>query len=222
MTAPVKAMLRSETGQEIEFLFNPAELTIGKSNSWQPPGSKGNDAPELRFEAGKSATLAFSITLDTTDTGKEVTAHTNVLLDLMRVDKNLAGSDPKSNKARPPWVELRWGKTSSFKAVIDRLQIKFTYFASNGTPLRAKVDMALTQYSDEQDPKLQNPTSHTPSLHAVHRLSHGETLDRIAAKHYADPTRWRLIAQANGIADPMALTPGDLLMIPELPVRRRE
>jgi len=221
MTAPVKAMLKSETGREITFLFNPAELTIGKANTWQGPETKGRDAPQLRFQAGQSATLAFSLTLDTTDTGEKVTDHTDMLLDLMKVDKKAAGSDPKSNKARPPWVELHWGKMHSFKAVIERLQIKFTYFASNGTPLRAKADLTLKQYSDDDEPKLQNPTSHTPSLHAVHRLSHGETLDRIAATHYADPTRWRLIAEANGIVDPFALTPGELLIIPEIPVRRR-
>ena len=221
MTAPVKAMLKSETGKKITFLFNPAELTISKSNSWQSPESKGRNAPELVFQAGQSGTLAFSITLDTTDTGTEVTAHTNDLLDLMKVDKEAAGSDPKTNKARPPWVELHWGTMYSFKAVIDRLQIKFTYFASDGTPLRAKVDLSLKQYSDADEPKLQNPTSYTPSPHTVHRLTHGETLDRIAATHYADPTRWRLIADANGIVNPFALTPGALLIIPEIPVRRR-
>jgi len=55
----------------------------------------------------------------------------------------------------------------------------------------------------------------------VHRLVHGETLDRVAAKHYADSTRWRLIAEANGIVDPLTLSPGMLLVVPELPVRHR-
>ena len=48
----------------------------------------------------------------------------------------------------------------------------------------------------------------------------GETLDRIAATHYADPTRWRLIADANHVVDPLALSAGELLVIPEIPVRR--
>jgi hypothetical protein len=221
VTAPIKAFLRTEQGKEIKFLFNPAELTIAKANSWQAPESKGRNAPELKFQAGQSGTLAFSLTLDTTDTGTDVTEHTNELLDLLNVNPALPGSDPKTNKARPPWVEFHWGELHSFKAVVERLQVKFTYFASNGMPLRAKADLSLKQYKDEETRPLQNPTSFTPSLHAVHRLSHGETLDRIAATHYADPGRWRLIAEANGIVDPLALTPGDLLIIPEVPVRRR-
>jgi hypothetical protein len=221
VTAPIKAFLLTEQGKQIDFLFNPAELTIGKSISWQPADSKGTNAPELRFQAGQSGTLAFSLTLDTTADGSDVSTHTNDLLDLLKVDPGLPGADPKSNKARPPWVKFHWGSMHSFKAVVEKLQVKFTYFASNGMPLRAKADLALRQYTDEEDRPLQNPTSFTPSLHAVHRLVHGETLDRIAATHYADPARWRLIAEANGIVNPLALTPGDLLIIPEVPVRRR-
>jgi len=61
----------------------------------------------------------------------------------------------------------------------------------------------------------QNPTSGTPRPHRVHRVQPGETLDRIAAAHLGDATSWRVIAQANGIEDPLAVKPGTLLAIPE-------
>lgn len=221
MGVPEKAKLTIEGGKEITFRFNPADLTIARQNTWTGKEAKGRNAPNLVFQAGQSGTLSFSLTLDTTDTGTDVTEQTNALLDLLAVNKSLAGSDPKSNKARPPWVQLHWGALHSFKAVVERLQIKFTYFAGTGMPLRAKADLTLKQYKDETDRPLQNPTSHTPSLHAVHRLVHGETLDRVAAVHYADPTRWRLIADANRIVDPIAVAPGTLLIVPELPVRHR-
>ena len=62
----------------------------------------------------------------------------------------------------------------------------------------------------------QNPTSGTPLPHRVHRVQPGETLDRIAAMHYGDSTKWRAIASANGVEDPLALRPGGLLSIPRL------
>jgi len=220
-SAPAKAFLRTEQGVRIDCLFNPAELTISKSNTWNASEKKGGNAPELRFQGGQSGTLALTLTLDTTDKGTDVTEHTNKLLDLLKVDPALAGSDKQRNKARPPWVEFHWGKLHSFKAIVESLQLKFTYFASDGMPLRAKADLKLKQWKDEAERPLQNPTSHTPTLDTVHRLAHGETLDRVAAKHYADSTRWRLIAEANNVVDPLALEPGALLVIPELPVRRR-
>jgi len=221
MANPEKAVLRTELNVEIPFLFNPAELTITKSNSWQALENKGSNAPELRFQGGQSGTLALSMTLDTTKDGTDVTQHTTKLLDLLKVDMSLPSMDPTRNNGRPPWVVFQWGSLHSFKAIVERLQIKFTYFASSGMPLRAKADLSLKQYEDEAVLPLQNPTSHTPSLHSVHRLGHGETLDRVAAKHYADSTRWRLIADANNVVDPIALVPGTLLVIPQLPVRRR-
>lgn len=221
MTAPVKAELRTERKKVIKFLFNPAELTIAKANTWNAPENKGRNAPELRFQAGQSATLSLSITLDTSDRGTSVTEYTDDLLDLLQVDTSLPGSDRQRNKGRPPWVEFHWGQMHSFKAIVERLQIKFTYFASSGMPLRAKADLTLRQYEDVTKPLLQNPTSHTPTLHTTHRLVHGETLDRIAAAHYGDPTRWRLIADANAVLDPLTVPVGTLLVIPEIPVRHR-
>jgi len=222
MSGPIKAFLRTETRDEIEFLFNPAELTISKSNTWNAAGeAKGTNAPELRFQAGQSATLALSVTFDTTDRGTSVTEYTDKLLRLMKVDPNIAGADRSNNSARPPWVEFHWGSLYSFKAIVERLQVKFTYFASTGMPLRAKADMTLKQWKDEEQLPLQNPTSYTPSLHTVHQLLPGETLDRVAATHYGDPTRWRLIAQANGIVDPLALPVGAALAVPEPGVRHR-
>jgi nucleoid-associated protein YgaU len=49
----------------------------------------------------------------------------------------------------------------------------------------------------------------------VHRIQKGETLDRISARHYGDSTKWRLIAEANGITDPLTLRPGAFLSIPK-------
>jgi nucleoid-associated protein YgaU len=222
MSGPAKAYLKTERGDRIDCLFNPAELTISKSNSWNAGQSKGRNAPELRFQGGQSATLSLHLTFDTTRDGTDVSEHTTKLLDLMKVDANLPGADRGRNSARPPWVEFHWGKLHSFRAIVDRLQIRFTYFASDGMPLRAKVELSLKQWKDEAELPLQNPTSSTPVVHTVHTLTPGETLDRLAAEHYGDPTRWRLIAAANDVVDPLDLTAGTTLVIPESGVRRRD
>jgi LysM repeat protein len=47
-----------------------------------------------------------------------------------------------------------------------------------------------------------------------HTVSRGETLYRIAKRYYGDPERWRVIADANGIAKPSDLRVGMTLLIP--------
>ncbi len=92
--------------------------------------------------------------------------------------------------------------------------LSFTYFSSTGVPLRATAQLLLQQYDKSDAFGPQNPTSGTPSPHRVHRVQPGETLDRISAKYYGDSTRWRELANTNGIEDPLAVRPGTLLSIP--------
>lgn len=58
------------------------------------------------------------------------------------------------------------------------------------------------------------PTSGTPHPHKTHVVQEGETLDRLAAKYYSDSTKWRIIAAANGIDDPLRVETGTELVIP--------
>ena len=215
------AYLCVEGGAKVPCMFNPSELKISKSNSWNAGEAKGQNAPKLRFQGGGSGSLSLSLVFDTTGTGTDVSTHVNALLALMDVDPKLPATDKQRNSGRPPSVFLKWGELTSFKAVVEQLSVSYTYFAANGMPLRAKADLTLKQFEDEKDRPLQNPTSHTDAVHAVHRLVQGETLDRVAAVHYGDPSRWRLIAEANQVLDPLALVPGTLLALPEVPVRRR-
>ena len=71
-----KAELRTENNKVIKCLFNPAEITMDKSNSWSAGEAKGVNAPKLRFQGGQSATLNVTLMFDTTDEGSDVTMHT--------------------------------------------------------------------------------------------------------------------------------------------------
>lgn len=211
-----KAFLETETGQRIDCLFNPAQLTLTKANQWVADLVPGRAAPNLYFTGGLGGTLTTALTFDTTATGGAVTVHTGKLLKLMAVDRKLPGYDNATGRGRPPWVKFHWGDFHSFAGVIADLNIDFTYFSANGTPLRAKAVLVLHQYSEEGDFGPQNPTSGTPEPERVHRVRSGETLDRIAATYYGDSGRWRAVAAANHIEDPLGLTPGTVLAIPRL------
>ena len=211
-----KAFLEVEGGAHLPCLFNPESLSVSRSNTWQGSAAPGRGVPTLRYEGASSATFSLNLFFDTTEDGQSVTKYTGKLLKLMEVDSSLPGSSDKTQNARPPWVVFHWGDLHSFKAVIESMSLSFTYFSSTGIPLRAKVDMSLKQYQEELAFGPQNPTSGTPYPHRVHRVQPGETLDRIAAMHFGDSTQWRRIADGNGIEDPLALRPGQVLAIPEL------
>ena len=160
--------------------------------------------------------MNFELVFDTTATGKPVTDHTNALLSQMEITENIPGTSKQAGNERPPTVTFRWGQLFSFPAVIEKAQVTFEYFSSTGVPLRAKVKLDLKQYEPSKAFTKQNPTSGTPSPHRVHRVQRGETLDRISAQYYGDSTRWRLLASANSIEDPLGLLPGQLISVPQL------
>lgn len=211
-----KAFLETEDGTRVSCLFNPAQLKISRSNTWAGAALPGRGVSRLRYTGANSGVLRVDLFFDTTDTGTDVSVHTGKIVSLMDVDPALPGTDESKHSQRPPYVTFHWGDLHSFKAVIAQLELTYTYFSSTGMPLRATMALVLRQYEESQAFGKQNPTSGTPRPHRVHRVQPGETLDRISAQYYGDSTRWRTLASANSIADPLALKPGALLTIPKL------
>ena len=183
-----KAYLKAETGSKIEFMFNPSELKFTKRNSWTPGKPTGANAPQLQFTGGGSVEFSLTAVFDSTASGKPVTAITDELFKLTMTDKKIKGTKEDRNMTRPP---------------------------SKGEPLRAEVSMSFQQFEDEESLPPQNPTSGTPNPGQIRRLESGQYLDTIAEDIYGDPSRWRTIADANGIDDPLALRPGQIVVIPE-------
>lgn len=211
-----KAFLETEDGTRVPCLYNPETLSIGRRNNWVSNSMPGKGVPTLQYAGASSGWMALDLIFDTTDLGTAVTAHTGKILGLMEVDPNLPGSDETTNNARPPTVTFHWGDLHSFKAVVQDLRLTFTYFSSSGVPLRAQLHLDLMQYERSNAFGPQNPTSGTPKPSRVHRVQPGETLDRISARYYGDATRWRVLASANGLEDPLAIKAGALIDIPRL------
>ena len=211
-----KAYIEVENGQRIDCMFNPAKFSFSQSNRWESDQIPGKAVPTMRFAGGEGGSFALSLVFDTTSDGKAVTLYTNKLLKLMDVDTSLPGYDAERSNGRPPWVKFHWGTTlHSFKAVVKNIDVTFTYFSSEGLPLRANVEMSLEQYEPDANWGPQNPTSGTPRPNRTHQVQVGDTLDRISAQYYGDSTQWRDIAAANGLMDPLDLKPGSMLAIPE-------
>lgn len=211
-----KAFLEIEGGTRVPCLFNPETITVGRNNLWSADPMPGKGVPNLRFAGGDSGWMHLDLVFDTTDAGTSVSTYTGKIMGLMDIDPNLPGTDENTNNARPPTVTFHWADLHSFPAVVTGLQIAFTYFSSGGTPLRATVNLDLRQFAPDKAFGPQNPTSGTPRPHRVHRVQPGETLDRISARYYGDATRWRMLAAANNIEDPLAVPAGTLLAVPRM------
>lgn len=210
----VKGTLETLEGEkiELEFLFNPTKYTVSKQNTWNPGESVGADVAPLEFGGGQPKSLTLQLFFDTLERGEDVTVYTRKLERMMEISDDLRSGD--SDRGRPPYCRLRWGKVFSFSCVIQSLRVDYTLFMPDGTPVRATADLTLTQTVDERESRPQNPTSGGTPGNRVWTVREGETLDWIAYKTLGSAAQWRTIATLNGILDPLSLAPGRNLRIP--------
>lgn len=195
---------------QIDFQFNPKELTVQKSAKWSreaQKGSKKSGVPE--FKGANPSKLTLEMFLDASDTQDDRVVKT--------IEQLLACCVPtdeshQKKKGSPPWVVFHWGGLTSFTAYVSSVQVKYTLFTAGGMPIRATANVTLEEISGEQ--AAQNPTSGGLAARKVHTVVAGDTLQSIAWREYGDPNMWRALADANDIDDPMRLRAGRSLLVP--------
>jgi LysM repeat protein len=214
-----KAEIRVVDGKKarntVACMFRPKEYTITKRNNWQPGEAKGKDVPQLEFRGGGASSLTMELFFDTYGSENDVRKYTNAIWELMAIDDTL--TDKTNKKGRPPLVQFEWGPVVSFKAVITNITQKFTMFKSDGTPVRATLNVTFQEAEKPGKYPFQNPTTSSTPGYKVRIIKEGESLDWIAQEEYGDPALWRFIADTNNLEDPMKLSPGQKLSIAPAP-----
>jgi LysM repeat protein len=199
-------IINVDTSASYSVLFNPKEYSVQKSVQWEPHKSPGLDLPEQQFTSGNPAVLSVELFFDTYEEKTDVRkTHTDKVMGLTLVDPD---------KHRPPLVMFQWG-TFKFKGVVESLTMRYTMFASSGTPCRAVASMTIKEAqtaAEQVEEKPRNSPDHTKRR----TVKHGDTLSLIAHEEYDDPAEWRRIADANGINDPKDVKPGTVLTLPPI------
>ncbi len=207
-----KAKLNIDGGQTLECYFNPTEYSISKSNDWKYKSITGTSFSPPEFGGGQPRQIELSLLFDQTfpPYTMPVRDSTATLLDMMEVPSGASGGSPT---AVPPFVTFEWGRLQ-FKGAVTSLSVTYKLFEPNGDPLRADVKLTLKQAAAIQPG--QNPTTRATAGFGVHRVRDGDTLPSISYAAYGDATKWRLIAEANDVDNPLHLRRGFPLSLPRL------
>ncbi|WP_067463753.1 CIS tube protein [Actinomadura macra] len=198
--------------KKIRFQFNPAQLELSKSANWRySPAVATRAGAQVEFLGSEQQGLNLEIFLDASDRPGHIRVRDEVEA-LFSCLRPAPSSLP--DRGSPPWVIFEWGEftTVRFVAYVRQVSASYTLFSSTGAPVRAVCQVSLEEIP--QDTPGQNPTSGALTARSVHRLVAGDTLQSLAWLEYGDATEWRVIAEANGIDDPMRLAPGRELLLP--------
>jgi hypothetical protein len=190
----------------IPLKFNPSEYRLVKENTFAEIPIPGLESPPLQYVRGGAETLSMDLLVDTSDDLRDVrTAYVDGLRSLL--DKN-------EKLHAPPIVDFIWAG-HVFHGVLQSLEVTYTLFNTDGTPLRAKLAVKLKQHRPVAAQVRERQLT-SPDVDKTYVVRLGERLDSISAAVYRDPALWREIARANAITDPRALTVGTVLTIPAL------
>jgi nucleoid-associated protein YgaU len=202
------------TGERIRVLFNPEEYTVNRDLTYAQLAVPGLSAPVVQFVHGNAQTVDLQLLVDTYEAstqaaaGSDVRELTGKIVGLMDIAPSLHA---------PPPVIFAWGSLT-FTCVISKCVQHFILFRSDGVPLRARLDLSLSEFRNIEL-EAREVKRETSDYTKSHVITEGDTLAGIAFDVYGNAESWRPIALRNAIDEPSALVVGAALAIPRLPYR---
>jgi len=205
---------KPEGDVEVECMFNPTEYRLSQTLNVtrnRTPSTAGG-TPE--YGGTNAMTLTTQLFFDDFASAKgDVTPKITTLLAWTKPTK----SSLDAGKPCPPLVAFKWGgnpQLNDFSGFLKQVQVNYTIFRKDGTPVQAKVDITIEGQGEQFGG--QNPTSHAANSRRTHEVIEGETLQSVAYDELGRPAYWRAIAELNGIDDPFRLPAGTNLLIPSV------
>ena len=204
-------LMKSET-ESVAFSYNPTSMNIVRGTTVRSEGAYVEYRPQQVVDVETLSIAVTNLRLE----GRAQVAKMSTLFSWLQPKKSKDGPDRGgSNQAEAPRLELKMGGGIHYDVTLNRLDVQYSRFNSDGVPIRAEVNITLAD-ATQRTPR-QNPTSGGPPGRRVHTVTEGDSLPRIAQATYADPNAWRDIAVANGIDDPLRVRNGRVLLLPGEP-----
>lgn len=201
--------------REIEVLFNPAQYTLTASSGYSTPSRPASDAPMVTFTGGRASTLSMELFFYTgpiqSASANGGTEATDVSVKVREFERLVY---IEGDRHSPPVVKFIWGSLS-FKGVVTQLRSNFTMFAEDGMPIQAKVSISLMDYHKQKDEKRKSPFE-SPDRTKCRMIREDYSIWDMAKSEYGDISKWKVIARANNISNPLEIPPGTIVRIPAL------
>lgn len=225
--------------------FNPTTLRLQYQNNTDS-GGKTARVQKRQYFAAHPATLSFDLEFDTAENTSGGRTSTGAVLpadvrDLTARVRRFVEPRP-ADGGQPPVLRFVWGRFV-FNGIVTQISEELDYFATDGTPLRAKLGVSITEQNLKYEGKLegagarddkaasvpgggrsdrlQDGTGAAPGRSGTHDPRQVETaqgdesVQQLAARIGGDPAAWRSLM--NGLGSPLGLPPGTPVQIgPEL------
>ncbi|HJZ83075.1 MAG TPA: hypothetical protein VKD91_22090 [Pyrinomonadaceae bacterium] len=193
----------------ISVHFNPTSLQHVVSNTMKETG-RGTNAKQ--YVSQSTAKLTMDLIFDTTDSGQDVRAMTSKVAQFMKPTRPVSSNN--QDRKVPPVVLFAWGNFM-FQGMVESFKETIDFFSGNGVPLRASVNLTMSQ----QDRVFEDPDTATTAItnasfqpDAIEVPTSANQNATSTASQGGDPSAGRSIAAANNL-DTMRFTDGASLTL---------
>ena len=216
---------RKSSVGSFEALYNPTSISQKYEIAYGKKQALASTGISAKYMWSKPRELKLDLILDGTNVQnmgitllkpqKTVTERVNEFLDLTyRMD----GNSHEPSYLTVEWGELDWGeqyKANVFSCRLASVDITYTSFNRDGSPLRAKLDVLLISDIEVMKRKREEKTS-SPDLTHHRTVKSGDTLPLLTKEIYGTSKYYLRVAQANNLDDFRNLIPGQELIFPPL------
>uniref|UniRef100_UPI0040572DD0 CIS tube protein n=1 Tax=Candidatus Electronema sp. TaxID=2698783 RepID=UPI0040572DD0 len=201
-----------DESNKVEVQINPTSFSHEHSIAYSKNRIIGSIGEDLKYKRTNIEKISFEIVLDGTGVASEKKEAISVK-EQIKIFKNII-YDYAGQKHQPKPVNLIWG-SFSFNGRLVSLSIDYTMFASDGSPLRAKLKISVNGYtSKEEQAKKSNKSS--PDLTHIIEVKAGDTLPLLCYQVYRDTSYYPDVARINGLNSLQEMRPGLKLTFPPL------
>lgn len=114
---------------------------------------------------------------------------------------------------RPRFLKIFWGEEINFPCVLSQLDINYTLFYPDGSPLRVKIAATFLKYLSEKKREAEMK-KRSPDLTHEKVVRTGDRLDLLTYNIYNDPKYFLQVAAINRLTTVRKLNAGEKIILP--------
>lgn len=191
---PVKkyAPVPVTNGEPFVAMFNPEQWSEKEQFIYRSEQAKGDKEAIQKFDHIRSPELTFEILIDGTGASGGVKKEVTKEIQRLRQTVGFNGGEHRPHK-----LFIIWGHFI-FQGILDSMEVNYTLFRPNGTPLRAKIQLKFVKDTDQLT-KVMEENRQSADLTHTRTIREGERLDHITHAIYQSPRFMLEVAKANGL-----------------------
>lgn len=213
---------KAEQPNEYFLPVNPEKYSQNYKISYDKKNAKGSQGTELKFKSSAPEELKMDFVIDATNTimGYKADDSTKDSVEkqvdqLKAVVYDLSGEIHQPKFLKVIGLGLKNGKENAFPCILSNLDINYTLFRPDGSPLRAKVNLTFLNFK-ETERRVREEGKNSPDLTHIRQVPGKTSLPLMTYEIYRNPAYYLEVAKANGLNNFRRLQPGQTLRFPPI------